>query len=299
MKNLDIKVPKGKYILAVSGGVDSMVLLDVLSKQKDLALIVAHLDHGLREDSFRDAELVKRTASKYKLPFISEKLAPEEKFSEEKARKSRYEFLRKVMNDHEAIAIITAHHQNDQLETAIFNLLRGTGRKGLSSLKSTELLVRPLIGVSKEEIYKYAKANNIRWNEDSTNSDTKYKRNYIRHKLIPKLGNDKKQQLIDLLSSASKTNESLDSALETLIKQITVADNALDKTAYIMLPHSLAREVMATWLRQNNIRDFDKKHLDQLTIAPKTLKPGRQIDVNLTHVLSIKKESLALEVREC
>ena len=87
------------------------------------------------------------------------------------------------MKDHDAAAIITAHHQDDVIETSIFNLLRGTGRKGLTSLRSSNGLIRPLLGVTKNQIQQYAVEHNLTWREDSTNAQLKYSRNKIRHKL--------------------------------------------------------------------------------------------------------------------
>ena len=148
MTNLNIEIPTGKYVVAVSGGVDSMVLLDILAKQEDLNLVIAHFDHGIRPDSAKDETLVAKVAKRHGLVFTSKKVALGSNASEALARDARYRFLKTVVKDNHAKALITAHHQNDQIETAVFNLLRGTGRKGLGSLQSTELVLRPLISIS-------------------------------------------------------------------------------------------------------------------------------------------------------
>src|SRR5690606_5271626 len=106
-----IKIRPGKYVVAVSGGVDSMVLLDLLRQKPKLELIVAHFDHGIRPDSAEDRKLVQRVAKHYDLPFVyaEGKLGP--KASEALAREARYAFLRRVQAEQGAEAIITAHHQ--------------------------------------------------------------------------------------------------------------------------------------------------------------------------------------------
>src|SRR5688572_27728765 len=133
---MKINVAPGKYIVAVSGGVDSMVLLHLLSQHSQSELIVAHFDHGIRPDSAEDRKLVEKTAKKYGLEFVYREGELGPGASEAEAREARYGFLQIIKVKHNAKAIVTAHHQDDMLETAIINMLRGTGRKGLSSLVS-------------------------------------------------------------------------------------------------------------------------------------------------------------------
>src|SRR5438445_4950610 len=121
---MDVLIPKpGSYAVAVSGGVDSVVLLDILAKRDDLELAVAHFDHGIREDSVEDRHFVEGLAKNYGLPFIYEEGSLGPKSSEAEAREARYKFLRQAQKKAGAKAIITAHHQDDLLETAILNML--------------------------------------------------------------------------------------------------------------------------------------------------------------------------------
>jgi tRNA(Ile)-lysidine synthase len=184
-----------KYIVAVSGGVDSVVLLDMLSKQSDLELIVAHFDHGVRDDSAADAEFVAELARKYNLPFETKREELGVDASEELARDRRYEFLKTVAGKHGA-QIVTAHHGDDVIETIAINLMRGTGWRGLGIMDS-ESITRPLTHTFKTEIREYAKNNNLQWREDSTNASDKYLRNRIRAKSL-NLENVQKLQLLDL-----------------------------------------------------------------------------------------------------
>ena len=161
---LDVK--PGKYVLAVSGGVDSMVLLDLLSKLPDIELVVAHFNHGIRDDSDEDEGLVIAAAQRYGLPFAVGlgKLGP--CTSEDEARQARYAFLEEVQEDFEAGGIITAHHLDDLIETAFLNILRGTNSRGLIAITDNPKITRPILKTSKKSILKYAQEHSLRWRED-------------------------------------------------------------------------------------------------------------------------------------
>jgi tRNA(Ile)-lysidine synthase len=203
----------GKYVVAVSGGVDSVVLLDILTKQPGVELIVAHFDHGIRTDSGIDAIFVAGLAKKYKLPFETKREDLGVDTSEDKARSRRYNFLRSVADKHNA-KLITAHHSDDVVETIAINLSRGTGWRGLAVLDSD--IVRLLTGLTKQDILEYARANNLEWREDSTNADDKYLRNRIRRK-TNQLEDDKKRQLLALWSEQKSLKRKIKTEVEKLI----------------------------------------------------------------------------------
>lgn len=161
-----------------------MVLLHLLAQRPEIYLIVAHIDHGLRTDSGLDRRLVEETADVLGVPFRSLN-ANLIQASEDKARKVRYEFLEAVRKETDARAIITAHHADDRLETSLFHAWRGAGATGLISLNSSATLLRPLLGVSKNDLLDYARHQGIPWREDSTNTDITLQRNFIRHEIIP------------------------------------------------------------------------------------------------------------------
>ena len=194
MKLPDLK--PGKYVVAVSGGVDSMVLLDLLSNLPGIELVVAHFNHGIREDSDQDEELVILTSRKYELPIEIGYGNLGHDASEEMARKARYNFLNLVKAKHKAKAIITAHHQDDLIETALVNILRGTGPQGLVAISANKQVLRPLLGFSKKEIISYAKAHNLAWREDSSNLQTDYLRNYVRYNVVGKMSANERQQIL-------------------------------------------------------------------------------------------------------
>ncbi|HUS25979.1 MAG TPA: tRNA lysidine(34) synthetase TilS [Nevskiaceae bacterium] len=293
---MDVKLKPGKYVVAVSGGVDSMVLLDVLRRLPDVQLVIAHFEHGIRQDSIKDKQLVQATAKKYKLPFVCAHGHLGREASEATARDARYAFLRSTQRLYNAQAIITAHHQDDVLETAILNLARGTGRKGLSSLQSTQQLVRPLLHIPKRDIVQYAHNHHIAWHEDSTNRDDRYLRNHIRHHIVPRLGQTGRQRLLQHIQKAHVTNTELDSILLAFIPKDM--DSEVARLWFTQLPHALAMETMATWLRRNGVAGFDKKLINRLVVMAKTASPGKVADIDAKHVLRIGLQKLQLTTRD-
>ncbi len=286
-------LPAGQYVVAVSGGVDSMVLLDLLSKQADLQLTVAHFDHGIREESSEDRLLVQKAAQRYGLPFVYNRVELGPGTSEAVARKARYEFLHTVRVAARARAIVTAHHQDDMLETAIINMLRGTGRRGLSSLKSRDRVIRPLLMYTKAEITSYAHRQGILWHEDSTNQDETYLRNYVRRQILAKFTVAQRQQLLVHLNTASELNQELEVLLANNL-HIQPAPHQLDRQWFIQLPHQVAKEILASWLRERGV-SFNTKTLERLCVVAKTYQPHKQADVNNGYVMEVKPAYLALK----
>ena len=283
----------GKYIVAVSGGVDSVVLLDILRQEPGLELLVAHFDHGMRSDSSEDREFVEDLAESYGLPFIHEEGRLGIGASEATARAARYKFLHKVRQSNGAAAIITAHHQDDVLETAIINLLRGTGRKGLTSLQSRADIVRPLLSFPKSALLTYAKRTPLVWHEDSTNQNLDYLRNYVRQKILPRLGDEGRAQLLEIINQTRDINDELDGLLELLSDGGGLKRNFLNQ-----LPHPVAREVMAGWLRQRAVGNFGSKTLERLVVAAKTASAGQVFPVLGGYFMEVKRRDLALRVPE-
>ncbi len=312
---MEVKLPAGKYVVAVSGGVDSMVLLALLEKQakslkqkakskkissfEPLAfgfeLIVAHFNHGIRPDSDEDEELVAKTAQQYGLVFESARGNLGLETSEEAARRARYQFLENVKKKHKAQAIITAHHQDDALETAIINILRGTRRRGLSSMARSEIK-RPLLNFSKGEIVKYAKQQGLLWREDSTNQDPKYLRNYLRLRVMPNLRAEQKRELIKNLDKVAKINNVLNKQIAILSQQL-LKNSRIERAEFTVLPPEVARELMVYWLREIGIFQVDQKLIDRLVTVIKTAKPGTSHEINGQIKLKISTSSAYFESR--
>ncbi len=294
---MKIELTPGKYVVAVSGGIDSMVLLHVLCSLPGYELTVAHFDHGMRATSAEDRKFVEATAREYGLPFVCEEGRLGQEASEATARKARYDFLHRIRLSSGARAIITAHHHDDVLETAIINLIRGTGRKGLASLRSTEVVKRPLLGVSKQNIEEYASQHKLVWREDETNSDTRYLRNHVRQVIMPRLGITGRQRLGDIIARTEKLNDVLDSLLDEYLNA-HIIDGNFDRGGFASLPQAASKEVMAAWLRRNDIRNFDAKTIERLVQAAKIKAAGKQVDISRGFWLIIGKDTLALKHRE-
>lgn len=294
---MNITLKPGLYVAAVSGGVDSMVLLDLLRQRPGVKLIVAHYDHGMRDDSHLDRKLVQKFAKQNGLNFVYANGKLGKGASESKARDARYKFLKKTAKASGAVAIITAHHQDDLLETAILNLMRGSGRRGLTSLKSTDGILRPLLGYPKDQLLDYAHYHKIPWREDPTNQDTKYRRNYVRHNLLTKLTPGQRAELVILLEQLADTNQRFDDEIELLL-HTQPAVNVLDRHFFITLPHDLSLEILLAWLRRFDVRDITRNRLERLVTAMKTGRPGQKADVDNTYYLDINKSQLALKHRD-
>lgn len=270
----------------------------MLVRQMDLppkSMVVAHFDHGMRMDSKFDRLFVEKLANKYDLPFVYGEGKLGSDASEATARQARYDFLHRVKQAQGARRIVTAHHHDDVLETAILNIMRGTGRKGMSSLKSTDGIFRPLLNTPKARLIEYAKEHGLQWREDSTNLDKKYLRNYIRHEILSRFDDESRTRLQELIREARQRNAEIDKLIE---EQLAMQQGrSLDRHWFIMLPHSVAREIMAVWLSQADV-SFDRKLIEQLTVAAKSALPGKKLDVNSQYYIHIGKSELQLTHRQ-
>ncbi len=191
LANQKPKIRLESVLLAVSGGRDSMALLHLML-EVGIPFSVAHLDHGIREDSSLDADFVRETCSKLEKLFFSERvnipeIAVKRGWSlEEAARKVRYEFLTRTAKKTNSSAILTAHHLEDNAETVLMQLLRGTARAtGIPARRG--LILRPMLEISKDELEKFMLERGLTWREDSSNTDPNYTRNWLRLEVMPKL----------------------------------------------------------------------------------------------------------------
>ncbi len=287
---MNLKINLGKYVVAVSGGVDSVSLLDMLAYQEGLDLIVAHFDHGIRQNSAEDRDFVAQLSRKYRLPFEYAQGFLGRSASEATARKARYDFLFKVMQDSNAQAIITAHHSDDVLETIIINLLRGTGRRGLSSLQSTPVILRPLLNKSKAELITYAKQRGLIWKDDSTNDQDYYLRNRVRRSIIPKLTNLQKKSLLSIYQESVQRNKTIDLLIEELIG----SKNSLDRSTIVSLPHKVSLEVVAQWLKQHDIADINTTLIEGLTIKCKTMGHNKVMPISKNTYIKFTAKEIEL-----
>jgi tRNA(Ile)-lysidine synthase len=206
-----------KYLVAVSGGVDSIVLLDILSKQK-LDINVIHVNHCIREEADADEEFVKLLTKSYGFNFFSKKIdipgISENKNVEMVAREERYKFFYETLDKYNFNYLVLGHNQNEQAETIFLNILRGvsvSALKGMQTINEDAKILRPLLDWNKQKIINYAKDNNLTWVEDKTNEDIKYDRNWIRHIIFPELS--KRRNIIKNLSQKANYFKNLENFL--------------------------------------------------------------------------------------
>lgn len=232
-----------KYVVAVSGGVDSMVLLHMLHTQSPHELIVAHFDHAVRSDSQQDTDLVERTAGGYGLDFVTSRLGDPESKAEDYLRSRRYEWLESVRREMVADAIVTAHHADDVIETLMINLSRGTGWRGGASLRSTDTLLRPLLKVPKAEIVRYAIENRLEWREDYTNNDIRYFRNFLRHGAVGGLDMFTKKNLMSIIDRQHELRDQIEQEVELQAARLKTS-TGYRRYDIIMLPDMVALEIL-------------------------------------------------------
>lgn len=194
--------PHDCVLLAVSGGSDSTAMLDILfrfsQQYSTLTLGLFYLDHGLRPEAVQEAEYIRSLAASYCLPAFIEHVdldSDGDSALEERARRYRYQCLEEQASRFGATKVAVAHHADDQIETVLLHLLKGTGIQGLGGMpfmrplhnRSAITLVRPLLALHKEEIIAYLRQRGLRWCEDISNFNPKFSRNRVRHCIIPEL----------------------------------------------------------------------------------------------------------------
>ena len=208
-------------LVAFSGGYDSMCLLHIC-KNLGLNIIAIHLNHNWRgKESLQEEKNCKEFCAQNNIEFYAETLTEATPQTETFAREARYKFFEKCSNKYNSKIIFTAHNANDNAETILYRISKGTGTIGLSGIaENRDIFYRPLINIKRCEIEKYCDKNELKPNVDSSNSNIKYKRNLIRHNVIPEL---KKIniEVVDAINSLSQIsimdNEIIDIYLKSLI----------------------------------------------------------------------------------
>ncbi|TXD35715.1 tRNA lysidine(34) synthetase TilS [Lujinxingia vulgaris] len=220
--------PGDTLVVAWSGGRDSTVLLDLLQRiapTLDIHLVAAHVDHAMRASSSDDAAHCEARAQESGIHLERVTLSPGEASNQADARQARYQALAMLARRHQAAALVTAHHGDDRLESALINLLRGSGLDGLATLQEDTTLIvnnarlrvlRPLLFASAEDVDAYSRRRNLVWVEDPTNATDSYLRNRIRHELTPAL-----RAIAGELAPARRT-------LTNLVSERRAADAAAD-----------------------------------------------------------------------
>ena len=269
-------------LLALSGGADSRLLLELLSRdarEHGYVLHLAHVNHGIRgEEATRDEQFCRDLAQRYGCPFYLLRadvpaLAQERGESlEMTARHVRYEYFSALMQEHGISLLATAHHADDNLETVLLRLCRGTSAAGLSGIAPARPfgnghLVRPLLGMTRAEILSLCATWNLTYVTDSTNTDTAYARNLVRLQVTPALEQISHLPQRQVARSCTLLRE--DDALlydmaQTALDGSRTPDGALSLPALRQSPLPILRRVLVLWLRENEILSPQGCHVDAL-----------------------------------
>jgi tRNA(Ile)-lysidine synthase len=267
--------PKEKVLVGVSGGPDSVCLLYLL-KRLNFCLHIAHLDHMLRGDSADDCRFVKGLAKRLNIPITCARINVKQKARgyslEEAARNARIDFLLKTAAKVKAKKIALGHNLDDQAETVLMRIIRGTGLSGLSGILFKRRIrnidiIRPLLGVKRAAIESYLKAGGIRFRTDKTNTDEAFLRNKVRHKLLPNLEKEYNKNIKELLSNLAQNaggDYDFISASVSKLYRIKGERLRLDRLCTLPLPALRMKLREAIAFIQKDTRRITFKHIREL-----------------------------------
>jgi tRNA(Ile)-lysidine synthase len=276
-KNLRVEsfidsLPKNTgYLIAYSGGADSTALLHLFANANNVRAI--HINHGIQKQADIWQKNCHKTCDQLTIPLIIEHANLSDS-SENSCRIARYDFFEKHLKPNEIL--LTAHHAEDQAETVLLKLMRGTGIKGLCGMEkcrqfSQGYIARPLLGINKIELKQYLINNSIEWIEDTSNLDNSYKRNFIRNEIIPSLQSNFTHVIENISRSAENSSQSLD-----LLNHLCDFKNKhLPIEKLKGLPESLQPTLLYHWLSQKNLPTPDKAVLMQTTHDFINAKPDK------------------------
>ena len=305
-----------KIVLGVSGGPDSVFLLHVLNKIKEEKLItfdiiIAHINHGIREEAIHDQKFVETLAEKlgykcYSLEVNVSKIAEEQKISEEECgRNIRYEFFNKILKETSCNKIAVAHNKTDNVETVLMNFIRGAGISGMKGMDfKTKNIIRPMLNIKKDEILEYLKENSIEYVIDKTNSENIYTRNKIRNDLIKKIENEYNPNFLDTVTRMIEINkqdvelleEYTNKEYEKLKKEkeenkITIYTNKEFLNESYGLKCRVIRKILIELL--GNIQGIEKVHVDDICkLITNNITGKRYIIGNKFEIKIIKKNKV-------
>ncbi len=280
-----------------------MVLLDIVRKSaKPETFVAAHFQHNVRDvaESEEDVRIIAEYCRSHGLRFELGSAEPGTLNSEAAARSARYAFLQDVAKQYGYKVVMTAHHAGDALETAIINILRGTGPRGLVALSSTAKRQRPLLNITRKQIEAYAALNHISWHEDSTNSDELYLRNYIRRQIVPRLSSaGADQKLYELIREHRSRQAEIDELLEWLQRQLMMeyVDGGviLSRARFINLDYTLSCQLLHFTLSQTmGVGNISRNQIAKLVVFLKTGKAGKVADIDKMHKASILGPKITL-----
>ena len=281
--------PETTIIVGFSGGWDSMCLLHIVKRLSDeygFNLIAAHLNHAWRGEESDDEEAnAQRFCAEFDIKFRAERLDEETKQTEAIAREERYEFFKRTYEYNKANVLLTAHTKTDNAETVLYRIAKGTGLNGLEGIREYRKLdnmniIRPLLSFSRQEIETYCMENELYPNNDSSNQDTRYARNNIRHNIMPRLKEinpNVETSLINLAEIAIGNNRIIDELMENIEVQISLGKKWLTQN-FMRLNSAIRRHFVYNLLLKYNIEPSFSKVQEVLNfIADNNLSKSGKI----------------------
>lgn len=290
-----------KIVAAVSGGPDSISLLDILYKL-NYNICVAHVNHGLRENAVIDQKFVEDFCNKRNIPcFVKQiklKELKDKMTLEEAGRKERYDFFYEVMKSQKCNKIATAHNSNDNAETVIMNIIRGSGVSGLKGIEPIrDNVIRPLIEITRKEIEAYCKENELNPRHDESNDEDIYTRNKVRLKVIPYIEENINSNVVNNINRLSsivlEEEKYIEKEAEKAYNECLIASgenrnvynlkkfNSLD----IVIKKRLIKKFIINLL--GNAKDIEKIHIDDIVklcdknIGGKFLMPNKRVKISI------------------
>lgn len=290
-----------KIVAAVSGGPDSISLLDILYKL-NYNICVAHVNHGLRENAVIDQKFVEDFCNKRNIPcFVKQiklKELKDKMTLEEAGRKERYDFFYEVMKSQKCNKIATAHNSNDNAETVIMNIIRGSGVSGLKGIEPIrDNVIRPLIEITRKEIEAYCKENKLNPRHDESNDEDIYTRNKVRLKVIPYIEENINSNVVNNINRLSsivlEEEKYIEKEAEKAYNECLIASeenrnvynlkkfNSLD----IVIKKRLIKKFIINLL--GNAKDIEKIHIDDIVklcdknIGGKFLMPNKRVKISI------------------
>lgn len=254
-ENLIIKKP---IVCAVSGGVDSVVMLNILNKL-GYNVILAHVNHNKREESLIEMNAMKSLASNLSIPFelLDYHYNNNDNFHND-AHNARYSFFKELCEKYNTNIIATAHHLDDQIETVLIKLLEGSNLYGYGGISICNddgkyKIIRPLLCLNKDEIYEYANQNKLEYFEDSSNKEDFFLRNKIRHNIIPQLKNECPDLTTKIQQYSIQLKEAFDYIRNQSIDYLEKTNNIIELDSFNLLDIAIKKDIISLLLEKNNL----------------------------------------------
>ncbi|MDF2377832.1 MAG: tRNA lysidine(34) synthetase TilS [Verrucomicrobiales bacterium] len=292
--SLENWMPKtATWLLAVSGGLDSMVLLHFLHRVGYGSLVICHVNHQLRgDDSRRDADFVSEAASVLGLECervevdVAGHAASEKCSIERAARELRYQALARIFDQRECRGVVTAHHADDQVETVLINFFRGSGARGISGMEAVSKrddskleIFRPFLLIPRRELERYAGENGVEFRQDASNFEDFALRNRVRNTLVPTLNEVFERDVSGAVLRAAALASRDEAWMSEAQGQLPLKENGLDVALLREMSAAVRDRLLLRWLRENRVPDCGYEEVSRLSRI--VLSDGNPAKVNL------------------